>query len=102
MYRDGHGARYITLDTEASRARLAHPTVLLLPALRRVGMRMAVTMRMAVGMPVIRRRLDRHHHDLAVAHAALGDDVIGECLDLAAHAFQHGHLKAAFLVDMHV
>src|SRR5690349_21782037 len=28
-------------------------------------------------------RLDRHHHDMAVANAALGDDMVGERLHLA-------------------
>jgi hypothetical protein len=34
--------------------------------------------------------LDRHHHDMAVAHAALGDDVVGERLHLGAASSSGG------------
>ena len=47
-------------------------------------------------------RRGRDHHHAAVAHAALGDDVIGEMLDLAAGALQRRHLHAAVVVEMDV
>src|SRR6478752_377849 len=56
---------------------------------------------MGMGM-AMRMRFDRHHHDMAVAHAALGDDVVGECLHLAATPLQHRDLETGIVVDMHV
>jgi len=50
----------------------------------------------------VRMRLDRHHHDLAVANAALGDDMIGERLHLAAPSFEHRDLKTGIVVDVNV
>src|SRR6476620_12293463 len=63
---------------------------------------MAVTMRMRVTVAV-RHVLGRRDIDnVAVADSALGDDVIGERLHLAAVALQHGDLEAALLVEMYV
>ena len=39
---------------------------------------------------------------MAVAHAALGDDVVGELLHVGAAALEHGDLDAAFVIEMHV
>ena len=39
---------------------------------------------------------------MTVAHAALGDDVIGEFLHIGATALEHRDLHAAFVVKMHV
>src|SRR5437868_7085084 len=56
---------------------------------------------MGMRMPV-RMLLDRHHHDMAVAYAALGDDAVGERLHLAAAPLQHRDLEAGIVVDMHM
>ena len=47
-----------------------------------------------------RQRLGRHQHDAAVAHAALGDHVLGEVLHGAGLALEHGHLHAAVMVEV--
>ena len=60
-----------------------------------------MTMRIrTVRMPVL--AVDRHHHDMAVANAAFGDDVIGEGLHLAAAALQHRDLETGIVIDMDV
>jgi hypothetical protein len=46
--------------------------------------------------------LNRQYHDMTMAHAALGNHVIGECLDLGASSPQDGHLKTGIVVDVHV
>src|SRR5262245_4350917 len=46
--------------------------------------------------------LRRHHDDAAVAHTALGDHVLGEVLDRAGLALEHGHLHAAVVVEVDV
>ena len=38
--------------------------------------------------------LDRHHDDMAMAHPALGDDVVGERLHVGAASLQHRHFQA--------
>src|SRR5689334_23213126 len=58
---------------------------------KRVGMRMRV-----------RVRLNRHHHDMAVANAALGDDMVGERLHLAAAPLQNRDLEAGIMVDVNM
>jgi hypothetical protein len=45
-------------------------------------------------------KLDRHDDDAAVAHAALGDHVVGEVPHLAGLALEHGDLHAAVVVEM--
>ena len=45
---------------------------------------------------------DRHAHQLAVTHAALGDDVLAEMLHLARLAAQHRDLEASVMVEMHM
>src|SRR5215813_4488575 len=61
----------------------------------------AVLVRMSMrGMRMPMPALDRHHHDMAVAHAALGDDLIGERFHLATASLQHGHLEARIVVDV--
>ncbi len=60
---------------------------------------------MRMPMPALARlfvRRGRDHHGAAVAHAALGDDVVGEMADLAAGALQRRHLHAAVVVEMDV
>ncbi len=44
----------------------------------------------------------RDHHDAAIAHAALGDDVVGKVPDLAAGALQRGHFHATVIIEMDV
>lgn len=39
---------------------------------------------------------------MAVAHAALGDNVIGKMLNIAHIAFQHGDFQTVVVVDMDV
>ena len=39
---------------------------------------------------------------MAVAHAALGDDIIGKMLNIAHIAFQHGDFQAVVMVDVDV
>src|SRR5262245_28150647 len=46
--------------------------------------------------------LRRHHDNAAVAHAALGDHVLGEVLHRAGLALEHGHLHAAVVVEVDV
>jgi hypothetical protein len=48
------------------------------------------------------RLLHRHSHDLAVAHAPLGDDVFAEVLDVIRFASQYSDLQAGVLVEMDV
>src|SRR6185437_4394591 len=43
-----------------------------------------------------------HQVEMAVAHAALADRVVGELLDRARGAAQHRHLQAAVVVEMDV
>src|SRR5262245_12393127 len=57
-------------------------------------------MRMHMAMPVM--RLDRHHDDMAVTYAALGDDMIGERLHLGAAPLQHRDLETAVMIDVDV
>jgi hypothetical protein len=47
-----------------------------------------------------RKRLRRHHHHAAVAHAALGDHVLGEVLHGAGLTLEHCHFHAAVMVEM--
>jgi hypothetical protein len=63
---------------------------------------MAVAMRMSVVIRMRRAVARRDIDDVAVPHAALGDDVIGERLHLRALALQHRHLEAALVVEVHV
>ena len=39
---------------------------------------------------------------MAVAHAALGDNVIGKMLNVAHITFQHGDFQTVVMVDMYV
>ena len=39
---------------------------------------------------------------MAVAHAALGDNVIGKMLNVAHIAFQHGDFQTVVVIDMHM
>jgi hypothetical protein len=39
---------------------------------------------------------------MAMAHAALGDNVIGKMLNVAHIAFQHGDFQAVVMVDMYM
>ena len=48
------------------------------------------------------QRLRRHHHHAAVAHAALGDDVLGEVLHGAGLALEHCHFHAAVMVEVNM
>ena len=45
-----------------------------------------------------RRQID----DLAVAHAAFGDDMVGELLHFSAGPLQDRHLHATFVVEMNM
>src|SRR3954470_4884572 len=64
----------------------------------RVVMLMVVIMVMA--MAVVLRC--RHINDVAMPDAPLGDDMVSEGLHLRAAAFEHGDLKAALVIEMHV
>ncbi|MGY4628433.1 hypothetical protein ACVWY3_006189 [Bradyrhizobium sp. USDA 4486] len=44
----------------------------------------------------------RDHHHAAVAHAAFGDDVVGEMPDFGGVAAQRGHLHAIVVIEMDV
>ena len=46
--------------------------------------------------------LERHAHDLAVTHAALGDDMLAEMLHVISLSLQHRDLEAGVMVEMHV
>ena len=48
------------------------------------------------------RELHRHAHDLAVAHAALGDDMLAELLQVLRPALEHRHFEAGVMIEMHV
>jgi hypothetical protein len=63
-------------------------------------MRVAMAVRLSATMAVhaIGRQIDH----VAVAHAALGDDVVGEFLHFGAAALEHGDFHAALVVEMHV
>src|SRR6202035_615758 len=63
-----------------------------------VPMLMAMGRAAAVRMRAIGRQID----DVAVAHAALGNDAVGELLHVGAAALEYGDLHAAFVVEMHV
>lgn len=39
---------------------------------------------------------------MAVAHAALGNHIVGEMLHIAHFAFQHGDLQTVVVTDMHM
>jgi len=60
-----------------------------------VTMAMVVVMRMAT-------HIRRHVGDVAVAHAALGNDVIRKCLHLGAPALEHRDFEAAVVVEMNM
>ena len=68
-----------------------------MPVMEKPSSAVRVLMTMIVPM-----RLDRHHHNMTVAHAALGDDVIGESPHIGPAPAQYGDLKAAIVIDMHV
>ena len=61
-------------------------------------------MAMLVGVAVRMGRAAgrRHIDDMAVAHAAFGDHLVGERLDLGAAALEHGDFEAACLIEMDV
>src|SRR5258708_18891911 len=63
------------------------------PPLDGEGREGVVLMRMCSG-------IRRHVCDMAVAYAALGDDVIRECLHLGAPASEHSDLKTAVVIEM--
>ena len=63
-----------------------------------VTMLMAVARATAVGMRTVGRQIDH----VPMAHATLGNDVVGELLHVSAEAFEHGDLHAALVVEMHV
>jgi hypothetical protein len=46
--------------------------------------------------------LGGYHHQAAIAHAALGDDVIGEMLHLGSEPVQGGHFHAVVMVEVNV
>jgi hypothetical protein len=60
-------------------------------------------MRMVVVMAVIVRaavHIGRHEHDVTVAHAALGDDVIGKRLHLGTTSPKYRHFQTAVMADV--
>ena len=58
----------------------------------------AVGLAAPVGVRAVGRQIDH----VAVAHAALGDDAVGELLHVGALALEHGDFETAFVVEMHV
>jgi hypothetical protein len=52
-----------------------------------------------VGVSVYVRR---HEHNMSVADAPLGNDVLGERLHLGAGALQHGHLETAVMIEVNM
>jgi hypothetical protein len=56
----------------------------------------------ALAAPMYMGTLGRHIDDVAVAHAALGDDVVGEFLYFGAAALQHGDFETAIVIEMDV
>ena len=52
----------------------------------------------AVCMRTVGRQIDH----LPVAHAAFGNDVVGEFLHVGPASFEHRHLHTAFLIQMNV
>ena len=61
-------------------------------------MTVAVRLAAAMGMRTLRRQIDH----MAVAHAALGNDVIGKFLHVGAAALEHRDLHAAVVAEMYV
>ena len=66
--------------------------------------RVAVFFSMVVIMRVpMRRSVGRRHvDDVTMPDAALGDDMVGKRLHLRAAALEHGHLQAAFMIEVHM
>ena len=46
--------------------------------------------------------LGGHHYQAPIAHAALGDHMIGEMADIHTLAAQHAHLQAGLVIDIHL
>lgn len=46
--------------------------------------------------------LRRQALQMAVAHAALGDNVIGKMLNVAHIPFQHGNFQTIVVINMHM
>jgi hypothetical protein len=44
----------------------------------------------------------RHEHDVAVAHASLGDDVVGKCFHFGTASLEHGHFQTTVVVEMNM
>ena len=64
---------------------------------------MPVRLRGVLAMDVgVVRHLDRHRHEPAMAHAALGDEVPGIMLNIGGFAPQDRHFHAAFVIEMNV
>src|SRR5882757_5272455 len=55
-----------------------------------------------VSVPVRRSVGRRHIDDVTMPDAAFGDDSVGKRLHLRAAASEHGHLQAAFMIEMHM
>ena len=43
-----------------------------------------------------------HEYNVSVTHAALGNDMVGECFHFGAGSLQHRHLKAAVMIEVDV
>ena len=63
-----------------------------------VAVRMAVRFAATVRVRAVSRQIDH----VAVAYAALGDDVVGEFLHIGAAALEHGDFEAVVVIEMHV
>jgi hypothetical protein len=46
--------------------------------------------------------LNRQNHDMAVPHAALGNDMPGECFYFRTSSPEYGDLKTGIVIDVHV
>ena len=66
------------------------------------GRRMTVRCAVPALRTVLAQAVGRQEHDMAMAHAAFGDDVVGKFLHVGATAFEHGNFHAAVVIEMHV
>ena len=63
---------------------------------------LSVFLAVIMSVPMHRSVGRRHIDDVAMPDAPFGDDMVGKRLHLRAAAFEHGHLQAAFMVEVHM
>ena len=64
--------------------------------------RMFVSMAVLLAAAVAMRAVSGQINHMAVAHAALGDDVIGKFLHVGAASLEHSDLKTVLMIEVHV